>query len=334
MINTFNIPLKTVLVTGCCGMIGFATTQLLLKSNYKVIGIDCFSMFNFSHHLYQKECLEILQKDANFTYIDEDISNNNKFKNLNLSPDIIIHLAAFAGITFSFENPVMVLDNNQKGLISCLDLAKDALKNKEKTIPIFFASSSSVYGHQNLATVEATDLTPLSIYALSKKHNEDIAKMYNELYGVSAIGLRFFTVYGPYNRCDMLVHRIFQSIESKVSLTLHKKGEMKRSFTFNQDVAQILLKFVAVSLATRFKIFDIYNVGNNSNIDLLKFISLFEYQMSSKANLKLSPNKPIYEPDTTNCDNSKVLKLFPDIKFTSFEDGVAQTVQWYKERKN
>jgi UDP-glucuronate 4-epimerase len=327
-----NTPLKTILVTGCCGMIGFATTQLLLEHNYKVIGIDCFSFYNFSHHLYQKECLDILKKNSNFNYIEMDISDTQAFKSLNLNPDVIIHLAAFAGITYSFENPDKVLDNNQKGLISCLELVKD---NRDvKTIPLFFASSSSVYGNQDAATTETSELTPLSIYALSKKHNEDIAKMYYDLYGVSSIGLRFFTVYGPYNRGDMLVHRIFQSIDYNALLTLHKNGAMKRSFTFNQDIAQILLKFVNTSLSTRFKIFDIYNLGSDTNIDLLTFISLFENEMQKKANLKLSPTKPIYEPDTTNCDNSKILKHFPDIQFTSFEDGVAQTVQWYKNLQN
>lgn len=183
--NKFNQ--KTILVTGCCGMIGFATVQLLLQNNYKVIGIDCFEKFNFSHHLYQKDCVEILQAHPHFTFLDLNLAQVESlfFNNL---PDAIIHLGAFAGITFSFLNPEDVLHNNQKSLLLCLELSR------KNNIPIFFASSS-VYGNQDNATSENTTLTPLNIYALSKKHNEDTAKMYHDLYGITAIGLRFFTVY-------------------------------------------------------------------------------------------------------------------------------------------
>ena len=324
---------KTILVTGCCGMIGFSTVKLLLSLGYKVIGIDNFMETQQEQHLYQNMALQDLLVYKNFKFLSIDISKNDIIysdsfiKNI----DSIIHLAAHPGVKFSYDNPSKTLENNQQSFIKCLEIARRLKIIEGKIVPIFFASSSSVYGNQNEAVSENNILNPLSVYALSKKHNEDIAKIYHESYGISCVALRFFTVYGPYSRNDMLVHKILNSIKYQVPLTLYNNGLMKRSFTFTQDVSNTIVKLLETPIHYGY---DIFNIGLTTNIDLLSFVHLFEEQMNSKANLILVSDKPSYDPEITHCDNQKILKLFPQLALTDFPDGVSRTVKWFNTLKN
>lgn len=334
---------KTILVTGCCGMIGFTTVTLLLSLGYKVIGIDNFLETSQIQHLYQSMGLEDLNQHKNFKFLNLDISKHDilykdsLIKNQSSEPsyireiDSIIHLAAHPGVKFSHDNPVKTLENNQQSFLKCLEIARILKVTEGKTVPVFFASSSSVYGNQDAAVSEYSTLNPVSIYALSKKHNEDVAKLYHESYGISCIALRFFTVYGPYNRPDMLVHKILNSIKYQDPLTLYKNGKMRRSFTFTEDIANCIVKLLQNPDPYGY---DIFNIGSQTNIDLLSFVNLFEQKMNTKANLILVPDKPNYDPDITYCDTQKILTLFPELKFTDFPDGVEITVQWFKKITN
>ena len=331
---------KTILVTGCCGMIGFNTVKLLLSLEYQVIGIDNFLETHKTNHIYQNFALQELLAYKNFKFLSIDISKDNIIysdsfiKNKLIEPsyikdiDAIVHLAAHPGVKFSHDNPLQTLENNQQSFIKCLEISRILKLAENKNIPVFFASSSSVYGNQNQAVSENSILTPLSVYALSKKHNEDIAKIYHESYGISCIALRFFTVYGPCNRPDMLVHKILNSIKYQEPLTLYKNGIMKRSFTFVEDVSNVILKLLENPINYGY---DIFNIGSQTNIDLLSFVNLFEEKMNSKASLILVPDKPNYDPEITYCNNQKILKLFPQLVLTDFTDGVSHTVQWFSD---
>lgn len=341
--NFNELSAKTILVTGCCGMIGFSTVKLLLSLGYKVIGIDNFMEQHQERHLYQSIALQNLLVYKNFNFLNIDISkhditySDSFLKNKLIEPsyikniDSIVHLAAHPGVKFSHDKPFETLENNQQSLIKCLEVSRRLKVIEGKNVPVFFASSSSVYGNQDKAVSENSILNPLSVYALSKKHNEDIAKIYHESYGISCVAMRFFTVYGPYNRPDMLVHKILKSIKHQEPLTLYNNGLMKRSFTFTQDVSNAIVKLLESSVNYGY---DNFNIGSHTNIDLLSFVHLFEQQMSSKANLILVSGKPSYDPEITNCDNQKIIEMFPQLVITDFTDGVIKTVQWFNSMQN
>ena len=231
---------KKIIVTGSSGFIGFHVSKLLLENKFAIMGID-------NHNDYYDPKLKIkrykiLKKYKNFKFIKLDIKEKNKvekvFKLFN--PNIIIHLAAQAGVRHSFTNPNKYIDSNITGFTNILEIMKKMSLKK-----IIYASSSSVYGdckkfpfHENL------ELNPLNFYGQTKLINENISKIYEKNFNIKAIGLRFFTVYGPYGRPDMFIPKIINKIKNNKTLELYNNGNHFRDFTFVEDVSKIILQII------------------------------------------------------------------------------------------
>ena len=231
-----------ILITGCAGFIGFNLTFTLLnnKSN-NIIGIDRKS---WSENLTLKKKYKRLKNFSNFFYYKVDISN---FKSLEKvikkkKIDIIIHLAAEAGVRNSIINPKKFLSSNLIGFYNILEIAKNNnIKN------FYYASSSSVYGDSILYPTKEGSNTdfPLSFYGATKKSNEVIAYSYSNLFNINTIGFRFFTVYGPYGRTDMAIHKFFKNILSNKEISLNNNGNHIRDYTYVQDVVDDIIKMIS-----------------------------------------------------------------------------------------
>ena len=250
---------------------------------------------------------------------------------------MFINLAAQAGVRYSIENPHSYIDSNIVGFTNILEGARNSNINH-----VIFASSSSVYGmntKQPFSTIDNTDY-PISLYAASKKSNELLAHSYSHLYKIPITGLRFFTVYGPYGRPDMAYFKFTKAILDGSPIDIYNRGEMKRDFTYIDDIVEGILRLVnkiPMPLSDRVTNsqapFKIYNIGNNNPVTLRRFISAIENACKKKANENLLPMQagdvPITYADISDLKN--------DIDFqpaTLIEDGISSFVNWYKSFKD
>ena len=231
---------KKIVITGSSGFIGFHVCDILLKQNYQVIGIDNHN--NYYDTKLKNQRSKILKKNKNFNFYKFDIKNKKKLKKLitKYKPYIIIHLAAQAGVRYSFINPQKYIDSNITGFTNILEIMK--LLNLKNLV---YASSSSVYGDcKVLPFKENLELNPLNFYGQTKLLNERIANIYEKNFKIKTIGLRFFTVYGPYGRPDMFIPKIINKIKNKKVIELFNNGNHDRDFTFVTDVAHIVYMIV------------------------------------------------------------------------------------------
>ena len=310
---------KKIIVTGSSGFIGFHVSKLLLENKFAIMGID-------NHNDYYDPKLKIkrykiLKKYKNFKFIKLDIKEKNKvekvFKLFN--PNIIIHLAAQAGVRHSFTNPNKYIDSNITGFTNILEIMKKMSLKK-----IIYASSSSVYGdckkfpfHENL------ELNPLNFYGQTKLMNENISKIYEKNFNIKAIGLRFFTVYGPYGRPDMFIPKIINKIKNNKTLELYNNGNHFRDFTYVEDVSKIILQIIN-KFNYNFN-YRILNVCRGKEISIKKVISIIEKKLNKKIKVI---NKPFQRGDMkkTYGDNTLITKNFKIKKFQEFELGISKTL--------
>ena len=224
------------LVTGAAGFIGFHLSLSLLKKKYKVIGID--NINNYYNTKIKYERLKILRKHSNFTFLKLDLRNKNKISK-KLSGykhkiQVIVHLAGQAGVRYSIKNPITYLENNIVAYVNLLEF----FKNNKKLKLIIYASSSSIYGEtgskNGISSKPQTN--PISVYSASKLSMELMSNVYNHLYKINIIGIRFFSVYGPWGRPDMLYFKILNKIRLKKTLKIYNFGKHHRSFTYIDDV--------------------------------------------------------------------------------------------------
>ena len=228
-----------ILVTGCAGFIGFHLVNDLLSKKHKVIGIDNINSY------YEKKLkidrINILKKFENFIFIKKDLSNFEELKKSikKLKFNFIIHLAAQPGVRFSLENPHITLSNNLVPFINILEIAR--IRRIKKFI---YASSSSVYGEAKIFPFTENDknIDPISIYGASKLSNEILAESYSRNFSLVCVGLRFFTVYGPFGRPDMAYFLCAKAIVEKKSINLHEGGNMLRDFTYIDDAVKVIKK--------------------------------------------------------------------------------------------
>lgn len=264
---------KKILVTGCAGFIGFHTTKYLLENNYQVLGIDILN--NYYDISIKKNNIKLLQKYNNFRFYQEDIQDTkiiSKFR-----PYKIIHLASMAGVRNSIQNPKIYCDVNIKGFIHLLE---ESVKNNVKHF--VYASSSSVYGLNTKIPFEESDKIEScnSPYACSKIAMEIFAKTYSQLYNISCIGLRFFTVYGPYGRPDMAPYKFIDAIMNGKKLDKFGDGSSSRDYTFIDDIVDGIM---AALENKKEKKCEIYNLGNSDPVSLNEFIKTCEEICGKKA---------------------------------------------------
>ena len=314
-----------ILVTGCAGFIGMHLCKKLLDKNY-VIGIDNINSY-YDINL-KKDRLKILKKYKKFKFFKLDITD---FKKLNkvfskINPSIVIHLASEVGVRNSSKRPRSYISTNINGFLNILEACKD--KNIKK---IFYASSSSVYGKNKKKKFVETLNTdkPLSIYAATKKSAEVLAAAYSHLYNLTTIGLRFFTVYGPYGRPDMAIYDFTESIYKNKKINIYDKGKLGRDFTYIDDVIFYINKI----LRRKFYKNEILNIGNTETIKVTKIINLLEKNIGKKAKISLSkiPKTEVYK---TKADITKLKKIGSIKKRTPIKKGILHFVNWYKVYKN
>ena len=311
-----------ILVTGSSGFIGFHTCLLLLKNKHYVVGID--NLNDYYDLNLKKSRLKILKKFNNFKFLKKDIENKNIVKKFKANEiDIIINLAAQAGVRHSHKDPYSYINSNVLGHVNMLELAKKVRAKK-----FIYASSSSVYGSNKtlpFSTKQRVD-NPVSIYAASKKSGELISESYAHLFGIQCIGLRFFTVYGPWGRPDMATFIFTKKIFEGKEIEVFNNGKMKRDFTFINDIIDGIMG--AVKLNKKFE-HRIYNLGNNNPEDLSNFINLIEETIGIKAKKRLLPIQPgdVKETFAEISESTKDLNFKPKV---NIKEGIPRFVEWYK----
>jgi UDP-glucuronate 4-epimerase len=335
--------MKNILVTGSAGFIGYHVSQRLLTNGYPVIGID--NLNDYYDVNLKKARLTRLETNPQFSFIKMDIAERQQMSSLfeKEKPEIVVHLAAQAGVRYSLINPYAYLESNLTGFLNILEGCRSI-----KTQHLVFASSSSVYGAntQMPFSVHHNVDHPVSLYAATKKANELMAHTYACLYNLSCTGLRFFTVYGPWGRPDMALFLFTKAILEDRAIDVYNSGKMQRDFTYIDDIVEGVVRVIhklpepdqnwdgsRPDPATSFAPYKIYNIGSNNPVELLEFIHTIEKQLGKKVKMNLLPIQPGDVPKTY----ADIDDLMKDVDFrpsTSIEDGIRHFVAWYREYYN
>ena len=318
-----------ILITGCAGFIGFHLSKKLLKeSKFNVFGID--NLNKYYDVKLKKNRLALLKKNINFKFFCFDLSDYKKtFKNFKYNKyDIVVHLAAQAGVRYSIENPSNYVKDNLNAFFSVLDSSR-LIEVKH----LLLASTSSVYGdNKNFPLTEDsnTDL-PLSFYAATKKSNEVMAYSYSNIYKLPCTILRFFTVYGPMGRPDMSLFKFVNSIFKNKFLSLHNKGNHIRDFTYINDVVEFI-KRILNKPSTKKIPFEIYNIASSQPKHLKFFIKTIESVINKKAKIKYIPLQKgdIYK---THADITKISKKTSYYPSTKLVDGIKVFCEWFSKSR-
>ena len=310
-----------IIVTGCAGFIGMHVAERLLNHGFKVYGLD--NINDYYDIKLKNDRLKILEKYKSFSFDDFDISNTNSVdKAFKLfKPNIVINLAAQAGVRYSLQNPYAYIESNINGFLNILESSK-----KYFIKGLIYASSSSVYGSNTKKPFSVTDHVskPISLYASTKISNEHMAYTYSYLFGIRTTGLRFFSVYGPWGRPDMAIYIFTKKIYNNQPITVFNNGHMKRDFTYIDDIVDGII----CSIEKNFKC-KVFNLGNNRSIPLKKIISLIEKNLNKKAIINFEPiqDGDVIETDA-DIDFSKT-KLGYNPKL-SIEEGIYNFIEWFK----
>jgi len=329
-----------VLVTGSAGFIGSALSLKLLERGHTVIGIDNHNDY-YDPKLKEDRLARHLDHE-NYSHFRENIENREILSEIfeDSKFDVVVNLAAQAGVRYSLENPYAYIDTNLKGFGNILE---ESRRNKVKHV--VYASSSSVYGlntKQPYSTHQAVN-HPISLYAATKKANELMAHTYSHLYDLPTTGLRFFTVYGPYDRPDMALQKFTRNILGNRPIQIFNYGKHKRDFTYIDDIIEGVVRVIdnvpkqnptwdaempdpSFSSAP----YRIYNIGRNKPEELMLYINSLEKYLGLEADKELLPLQPGDVPDTY----ADVDDLVNDLKYkpsVSVDDGVRRFVTWYKE---
>ena len=314
----------TILVTGHAGFIGSHLTKRLLKENYKVMGVDDFN--DFYNPKWKEENVEAFLKNKNFRQYKVDIVDPKRlemvFKENEI--DLIIHLAARAGVRSSIANPLLYEKVNVKGTLSLLEMAR-----KFKIKRFIFGSSSSVYGNQEKIPFSENDPVnePVSPYAATKKGAEALCYTYSYLYDMQMTVLRFFTVYGPKGRPDMAPYLFTKKILKEEAITRFGDGSSSRDYTYIDDIVEGIIK----AAEKEFK-FEVFNLGNNQPVKLSEFIKLVEEVCGKKAKIKEESRHPA-DVKRTYADINKAKKMLGWQPKTSLSEGLERFVEWYKKNR-
>ena len=311
-----------IILTGAAGFIGFHTTLALLKKKINVYGIDDLNPY-YDVHL-KKDRLAILKKYENFHFLKKKIEDkriHSFFKKKDI--DVIINLAAQAGVRHSLKNPYVYVESNVLGQVNMLELAKNVEAKK-----FIYASSSSVYGGNKKMPFSVSQRVdnPISLYAATKKSSELVAECYSHLFNIKCIGLRFFTVYGPWGRPDMATFIFTKNIIEGKTIQIFNYGKMERDFTYIDDIVQGILGALKKNISNH----KVYNLGNSNPEVLLEFVELIEKTLNKKAQKKLLPIQPgdVSKTFADITESKKDLKFSPKTKIS---EGIPKFISWYKE---
>jgi len=328
-----------VLVTGVAGFIGYHFAQRLLTEKIQVYGID--NLNDYYDVNLKRDRLAQLHPQAGFTFQLLDLADRDRMLQLFQAHkfDYVVNLAAQAGVRYSLQNPFAYVDTNLSGFVNLLEGCRQS-----QVKHLVFASSSSVYGANTKVPFATSDNVdhPISLYAASKKANELTAHVYSHLYQLPTTGLRFFTVYGPWGRPDMAYFKFVKAIESGKPIDVYNFGKMKRDFTYIDDVIEGVIRVMHQPSQAKFNPsanspdaaktiapYRLYNIGNNSPVELLTFIEVIEKALGKTAKKNLLPMQPGDVP----CTYADVDDLTRDVGFkptTPIEQGLHRFIQWYR----
>ncbi len=346
-----------VLLTGSAGFIGFHCARRLLAEGHPVIAVDIVNEYydvelkyarlrqlGFSEadtERLRREPGARLEKD-NLVFYKADLRDREKIDEIfsHEKPQLVVHLAAQAGVRYSLQNPWAYMDSNILGFMSILENCR-----RQKVRHLVYASSSSVYGSNRTQpfSVRHNVDHPLSLYAASKKANELMAHSYAHLFGIPSTGLRFFTVYGPWGRPDMALFIFTDKIMRGEAIEVYNNGNMERDFTYIDDIVEgvwrVLNKIPAGDAdwdgirsdpSTSAAPYRLFNIGNNRPVGLLHFIALIEKELGRKAEKVLLPLQP-GDVVSTCADISDLQRTVGYDPATDIETGIARFCAWYRD---
>ncbi|MFH7832024.1 NAD-dependent epimerase [Bacillus luti] len=329
-----------ILVTGAAGFIGFHLSKRLDQMGYEIIGID--NINDYYEKKLKNSRIDLLDKETNVKFYKCDLCDATKleeiFKTYNF--DVVINLAAQAGVRYSLENPQAYINSNIVGFTNILENSKNYnIKH------LIYASSSSVYGANTKMPFSVHDGVnhPVSLYAATKKSNELMAHVYSHLYGLPTTGLRFFTVYGPWGRPDMAYYKFTKDIMEGNTIKVYNYGKMKRDFTYIDDIVEGIVRLITTiptansewdrknpDPSTSYAPYKVYNIGNNQPVELISFINTLEKIIGKKANIEFMP----MQSGDVVATYADIKELQDDTDFvptTNIEMGLQKFVDWYKE---
>ena len=338
---------SSIIVTGAAGFIGAALVKRLLDSNIDVIGIDNLNTY-YDLNLKRDRLKDIEEfrkkKNCNWKFYEKSITNKNDLEKIfeTYNPDIVVNLAAQAGVRYSITNPAEYVQSNLVGFANILEICR-----KFKIKHLVYASSSSVYGgNKNLPFSETQSVDhPVSLYAATKKSNEVMAHSYSHLFNIPCTGLRFFTVYGPWGRPDMAPMIFAKSIINQKPIKVFNFGKMQRDFTYIDDIVESIFHccfkkadsdkgfdFLNPNPATSFAPHKIFNIGNNQPVELMEFIKILEDCLNAKAKINFMPMQDgdvIATAANTDCLQEWV-GFSPS---TPLKTGIKKFAKWFLEYK-
>ncbi len=314
---------KKYLITGSAGFIGFHLSKKLLTKGFIVIGID--NLNNYYDQKLKKDRNKILKKFKNYKFKKIDIRNYKKLESIFKKNLIhgVVNLAAQAGVRYSLKNPRSYIENNINGFFNILELSK-----KYKIKKLVYASTSSIYGLQKKFPLKENFNTdnPIQLYAATKKSNELMATSYSHLYKMDTVGLRFFTVYGPWGRPDMALFKFTKNIIMGKPIEVFNKGKHERDFTYVDDIVDGIINII-INKKSKFGA-KIFNIGNGKKIKLLKYIQLIEKNLKRKSKKKFLP---LQKGDVikTHSDTKLIKKHYNYQSKTEVSYGVKKFIEWY-----
>ncbi|MCM2590899.1 NAD-dependent epimerase/dehydratase family protein [Rossellomorea marisflavi] len=328
---------KVYLVTGAAGFIGYYLSKRLLGEGCRVIGLDNVNDYYDVHLKYDR--LKQLEPYQNFTFIKEDIADKNAVDRLFIEyrPDIVVNLAAQAGVRYSIENPDVYMQSNVIGFYNILEACRH-----HPVEHLIYASSSSVYGANKKVPFEESDFVdhPVSLYASTKKSNELMAHTYSHLYKIPATGLRFFTVYGPMGRPDMAYFGFTDKYFNGESIKIFNNGDFEndlyRDFTYIDDIVTGIERLITVPPSGESVPHKVFNIGNNNPEKLMTFIGALEHALSKALGRTVEFEK-IYEPiiagdvPATYASTDKLQAAVGFKPETSIQEGLNRFADWYVE---
>lgn len=324
----------SIVVTGGAGFIGSSLCKKLLEKGYRVIAIDNFNDF-YSPGIKRKNIQEVKTAAGNrpnsFKLYQGDIRDISFLQEVfeNNSVDCIVHLAAYAGVRPSVENPKLYSDVNINGTINLLEISKDWDINH-----FIFGSSSSVYGNNKKAPFKESDTTdkPVSPYAATKKSGELLCHTYHALYGISTACLRLFSVYGPGQRPDLAIHKFTRLILEKQEIPIYGDGTTVRDYTFIDDIVDGIIRCIEWIRKGNCR-YEIFNLGAGRTITLNNVVKTIEEVLCQKVRLKIMPKQP-GDVDKTYADISKAKTVLGYNPSTDFKSGIKNFIDWYRDTFN
>lgn len=327
-----------ILITGSAGFIGYHLVSKLLLEGHEILGID--SINKYYDTKLKKDRLKQLGirtaklnyneanpsiKFLNFKFIKVDLVDEKSIYNIFRDGkfDLVCHLAAQAGVRYSIENPKVYIESNLIGFFNIIENCR-IFKIKH----LVYASSSSVYGNSSNKIFSENDSVdnPISLYAATKKCNELIAHTYSHIFGMNTTGLRFFTVYGPWGRPDMAYFTFVKNILTGQPINVYAKGEIKRDFTYIDDVIQGIMKIIK---GHKKSTYNIYNIGRGNPISVNDFIRTIENSLGRKAIVNYKPMQP-GDVELTYADTSQITEDYDYCPSIDLKDGIERFTIWYK----